>query len=502
MTLALLLSGCKPQASAPEIADEIAWNEGGVDESFQLSAEQRKPVLLYWGARWCPPCNRLKATLFKDPAFVAETRNFVPVHLDGDSAGAQKWGEYFGIAGYPTLIVLNSDKREITRLSDGSALDRLPQVLALVLKQNATAAELREKAMQAPDTLTSDEWSPLANYSWDEDVGPLAGQGTKQALLEKLAATCPVAELKPHFALLALDARAEAEGAGQRASDAALLSATLTDPARLKADYPIIEADGGAMIVAVSAASSPERQQLASTLATAMDRIAADPSLPLADRVDSLGPVLDLYKRDKTPVPTSIADKAKQLASLADHDAKTPFERQSVVPDAAEQLDEAGDPADAQILLKAELGRSQQPYYAMAVLAAIAKEQGDADAATQWLKQAYDAADGPATRTQWGVNYIVGLVDLAPADAPRIEQAADQVIDELKAHPDDFYERTRKRFERLRGKLEAWSKTNDGGAVLARLHDRMQAVCPALPAGSDARKDCTGWLSSEDRQKA
>src|SRR5688572_33174778 len=62
----------------------------------------------------------MKANLFKDPAFIAETENFVPVYLDGDTAGAQQWGERFGISGYPTVIVLQPDGTEITRIASAT----------------------------------------------------------------------------------------------------------------------------------------------------------------------------------------------------------------------------------------------------------------------------------------------------------------------------------------------------------------------------------------------
>jgi hypothetical protein len=47
-----------------------------------------------------------------------------------------------------------------------------------------------------------------------------------------------------------------------------------------------------------------------------------------------------------------------------------------------------------------------------------------------WYEQAYNASKGPATRLQWGSNYVVSLVDLTPADAPRIEKAVSSVFDE------------------------------------------------------------------------
>ncbi len=56
----------------------------------------------------------------QDPAFIALTSKFVPVYLDGDEEGAQAWGERFGVRGYPTLIVLDPQRNEITRVAGGN----------------------------------------------------------------------------------------------------------------------------------------------------------------------------------------------------------------------------------------------------------------------------------------------------------------------------------------------------------------------------------------------
>ena len=49
-----------------------------------------KPVFLYWGAEWCPPCAQIKSTIFNKREFQERTRLFVPVYLDGDTPSAQK----------------------------------------------------------------------------------------------------------------------------------------------------------------------------------------------------------------------------------------------------------------------------------------------------------------------------------------------------------------------------------------------------------------------------
>ncbi|MCH6552301.1 MAG: thioredoxin family protein [Planctomycetes bacterium] len=94
-----------------------------VQQAFDLAEREGKPLFLYWGAVWCPPCNQIKSTIFSQRAFIEKTKLFVPVYLDGDTESAQIWGERLDVWGYPTMLVLSPEGREVMRMPTGLQLE-------------------------------------------------------------------------------------------------------------------------------------------------------------------------------------------------------------------------------------------------------------------------------------------------------------------------------------------------------------------------------------------
>jgi protein disulfide-isomerase len=251
-------------------------------------------------------------------------------------------------------------------------------------------------------------------------------------------------------------------------------------------------------IEALSDAGTPERAQLTGAWRAALDRLASDQSAPLSgpEQINVVRARILLARLDaaEAALPPALLDEARATVARIDAATTDAYARQAAINSAAGLYWEAGLDDDANRLLVAELEKSKSPYYFMLDLAELAQKAGREEEAVDWLARAYAGAQGPATRFQWGYNYMLGLLEMTPDNTARIQQAGLDVLGELDGAPDAFYQRTRMRLEQLSAKLLEWGTGAERAPVIEQLRSRTAEICQGLPPGDEGRGNCESFL--------
>lgn len=420
----------------------MAWLGGSLADAQALAMAQQRPLFLYWGAVWCPPCNRVKSEIFARDEFVARTASMLCYHLDGDTPGAQALAAQYQLRSYPTLVLFAPDGGEITRLPcelDGELFVAALDVALAVHQAGSSASAALNAALSGARALSADEWSLLSHYSWDTDEGKLLGSRALAATLSALAAAstdrAAAARLSLHAQL--------ASGTG----DASVLLALLGDAQQARANMDIFNNSGINLIKIAS-----RREELAAALGAVAAQWADDFWLSAPDRLMAVRLQMRLAR---LLAPTQgLQALVRERVEAALTESTDPYERHTLVNTAVSALNDAGLPELAEQVLLAELPRSHSPYYFMLSLAASAKRRSDVAGVLSWYGKAWQASTGLATRLQWGVTYLSTLIDLAPQDAEAIEQAAQTLLAHIhNAGADAHQQRNLSQLQKLAAKL-------------------------------------------------
>jgi thioredoxin-related protein len=491
----------------------IPWFDGSVEQAFAEAKKADKPIFLYWGAEWCPPCHQLKATIFRRDEFIAQSRLFVPVYLDGDTERAQKYGEQFGVYGYPTVIIFSPAGEEITRIPGGMDIEQYLSVLELALNALRPVSDLLAM-VESGEALRDGDWKLLANYSWGQDRGKALGEREVREVYTLLAQACPdrLAMEKSQLQMLAIDNWARDEERDVDLAPAYLqqVDAILADDALTRSNLGSFIASGGYLVEGL--AEGDEQLALQRRISERLEAAVGDEALDVLLRLAAIYGWADVNKallaeEEQLAQPQQAWVMAQVKAAESELSS---YQQHAAINTISQLYYEIGREDLARASLERGMAVSRQPYYFMSAMGYLEKEAGNNEAAVNWYRKAWEAARGPATRVQWGINYLSALLELSPGDVTVIGATGNTVFAELAAQPDGLHHRNIARMDRLGERLLAWSEASveeeraaipERQAVVSALRGEMDKLCEGVSGEGDAAETCASFLVPQPEEE-
>jgi thioredoxin-related protein len=479
-------------AKPPSDLPQIQWFSGDITDAFALAKKQKKPLFLYWGARWCPPCNQIKKTIFTKKQFQAEMKHFIPVYLDGDTKRAQVWGEKLKSSGYPTMIIYSPDGTEVNRITTGIDIVQYVRVLQESRSNLIPIETLLKRGLD--NKATDQEWSILSNYSWAQNktlsethLSKKNKSNTFKRLFENTPSRLKIEKnrLFLHY-LSALDAEKERLSPKEMKN----LILILNDSSMAKGNLELLTYSSGKFFKLFKKDNNQIDPILWSTYRSSMNQLKLDKTLSSDEQLSLWVPEIYYFETQNKPFSEEFKESVYKITKEISSKSKDFFDRQASMYTAVWLLKKTNQMERAKKQALEEIQKSETPFYFMSYLANIEKDMGNNSEYIKWKEKAWKSSTGHATRFQWGSSYVIALLSERPQDQQRISTALDQVIKEVFSQNDALFGRNKGRMSKMQEQIIDWKKTYKN--AYPKVLTTLKASCKQ----AKAKKDCQDWLGT------